>query len=374
MEEVISFDDLLPLASQLGLNILSSVSIEEYSSKISKSLEYLKIWQEQGFAADMDYMKRELLFHTDLSNIIKDAKSIITFVVPYSVDNNYEYPEKNGFGRVARYAWGLDYHQVLRSKLNQFVDLCRTNGLYKGNYVRCFSDSVPILERSLADISLLGFIGKSSMLIKPGIGTYFFICEIVWDVEVTKSVNNKSNNIKSKCGTCVQCKNACPTSAIINDKVIDANKCISYLTIEKRTEFKESEIKAIGSWIFGCDICQEVCPYNNRNVQNDVFQEFHQEKGVGPYLSLSKVLKIKSDQEFNKLFKTTALLRTKRIGLIRNALSIVANQKNFDLLEDVGFVYKNDQSEMLKNQAKLTLEILLGDSSGKDKKFIEAIL
>jgi len=357
-------------AKNLNLEILSILSLSEMNQALVKGAERLESWQERGFAAEMGYMNRGKGLFSDPRNLLPEVQSIITFAVPYYSPNT-RYPEhKKGYGKVARYAWGLDYHLVLKKKLEQFVIQVQEEGPIKINKYRIFSDSVPTLERAIAEKAGIGFIGKSSMLIRPGMGSYFFICEVFLDSEICGDELPKV--FKSNCGTCVNCMSACPTQAIVENKVVDAGKCISYLTIEKRTHFFENEMSAIGDWIFGCDICQEVCPYNHRGAHADVLDEFSAAEGAGPFLNLENILKLKSNEEFRKQFKNTPMLRTKRDGLLRNAMAVSFNQKDYSQLKPIINILDNDTSPFLREQAKIVLRAFKPYSTGIDRNLISA--
>ncbi len=295
----------------------------------------------------------------DPTKLLFEYKSIVSFLIPYSSSetsnltpaSSFEEEDINGFGRVARYAQGEDYHTVLRELLRKIV---LALGLENTARFRLFSDSVPILERALASESELGFIGKSSMLIRPKVGTYTFLAELIWDVEIKgeSTFQNKQQPKKQHtCGSCIKCQSYCPTNAIVADYVVDARKCISYLNIEKRGSFNEQERKALGSWIFGCDVCQEVCPFNKNTPEAVVFKNFNPTLGVGPLLSIENILNIKTDGEFKKKFANTALLRVKREGLIRNALAVSINQNNHKYLKIVKENLLTDSSLLVRTEA-----------------------
>jgi epoxyqueuosine reductase len=367
---LINFEDLKEVAENLGLLIVSFLSIDDAQEALLNNKSFIKSWQDSGFAADMKYMQRSPDFLCDLYKLLPTAKSILTFCVPYYSPVQFVPNKKEGFGSIAKYAWGLDYHDVLKNKLNCFVELCKQKGICQDIQFRAFSDSVPLPERTLAAKAGQGFIGKSSMLIRPGMGTYFFICELIIN-KIVKGSADDSLKIKANCGKCVSCKKCCPTNAIVEDKIVDSRKCISYLTIEKRGLFDKEEISSIGSWIFGCDICQEVCPYNHKGLGNLVPLEFNAKMGVGPELDILSVLSIKTDSEFRDKFKGTALLRTKRFGLLRNALAVAANQKLFRVSERIFEIAKNDDSDLLRKQAAIVLELLKKEATGLDSLRLE---
>ncbi len=289
--------------------------------KISREdLKRLSLWQEKGYAADMDYMYR-----AQKSNLrdFFNFKSVIVFAVYYSA---VEHPKlKEGYGRVARYAWGRDYHRVIKKIAKGVVEEV-SNYLKRPINYKVFTDAVPILERALARASSFCFIGKNSMAIQRGKGSYFFLGELFWDVDVEYDEVKEQGRFLGDCGRCSRCISSCPTSAIVEDRVIDASKCISYLTIEKRGSLSEWEREAIGEWVFGCDICQDVCPFNysSRKREEAGYEKFRGSEGVGPLLSLRWALTC-SEEEFLRRCRGTPLMRAKWEGMARNACCVAAN-------------------------------------------------
>ncbi len=330
---------------------------------LKQNSPYLRSWQEAGMAGEMKFMLRNF---SDLNHILPEAKSVVQFLVPYSrefEESDGSFEPKVGYGRIARYAWGRDYHEVLREKLKDFVQTIATK-CFQGEVpkFRVFSDSVPFLERGVGANAALGFIGRNSMLIRPGIGSYTFIAEIMWDVEIDgiAAVEQKSDlgHPGSGCGGCQRCLPACPTGAIVKDGVIDARKCISYLTIEKRDYFTAEEATQVGDWIFGCDICQEVCPFNVAPKEHKVIKEFKPSVGVGPYFSLLEGLEIKSEAEFRARFKGTALLRVKRAQFLRNVCMVIANTKFLQASTRLLKLATEDSDEYVRFHAQLALSQL----------------
>ena len=228
---------------------------------------------------------------------------------------NYFPPKKifddNSF-LISKYAYGKDYHIIIKDKLKAlFSQMKKEIGDIEG---RVFVDSAPIHERAWAKISGLGWIGKNSLLLNKKIGSYFFLAEIVCDLDL-----EYDSTISDHCGTCTKCIDACPTDAITQAQVVDANRCISYLTIENKNEIPKELSKSFNNYIFGCDICQDVCPWNK-------FSTSHNEREFLPKEELSKMSK-KDWQElthetFNKIFKNSAVKRTKFQGLKRNIKAV----------------------------------------------------
>lgn len=228
---------------------------------LSEEQENLDSWLDNGYNADMSYMERNKDKRLNPSLMVEGAKSLILVTLNYFPIKIFE---KDGNPIFAKYAYGEDYHKILKDKLFLLFDFIRSE--YKDVSGRCFVDSAPVLEHSWAVAAGLGWIGKNSLLLNKKHGSFTFIGEIIVDVELEYD----SPFEQSYCGTCTRCIDACPTSAIVEPKVIDANKCISYNTIERKGDVP-FEIKAqMKDRIYGCDICQDVCPWNKSLIPNTI--------------------------------------------------------------------------------------------------------
>ena len=217
---------------------------------------------------------------------------------------------------------------------------------------RVFADSVPLLERALARRSGLGFIGKNTMAIIPKQGSFFFLGELLWNLEVERP--EKSPRSQASCGSCTNCLVGCPTGAFVEDRVLDAGRCISYLTIEKRSALTYQERAWIGEWLFGCDICQEVCPFNIVPLKKGLgphVPELGRDAGVGATISLERVLRMRTDDEYRAVFQGTAVMRAKREGLARNAAVVAANTHAENLFPLLGEVARHDPSPLVRQHA-----------------------
>lgn len=242
----------------------------------------------------------------DPSKLVPGAKSVISLVFNYYTEDSQE---DNEAPKIAMYAYGKDYHKIIKKRLKQLlISLREQLGDIDG---RCFVDSAPVMERQWAARSGVGWQGKNTLLLNPKKGSYFFLAEIISDLELAYD-----HPIKDHCGTCTKCIDACPTDAITADGyLLDSNKCISYLTIERKEELPVELKEGMSNWMFGCDICQEVCPWNR-------FSTPHNE----PRLEAKEELLSKSHKEwqeiteevFDKLFEGSAVKRTKFKGLKRN--------------------------------------------------------
>jgi epoxyqueuosine reductase len=283
-------------------------------------LGVFEYWLSQGRQASMDYLadERARARRADPRLILPECKSILVLALPYSNPNTPEASnEVQSSGRCAAYAWGDDYHIIISQKLEalvQFIEkLC---GQPIPN--RWYTDTGPILERDLAQRAGLGWIGKNTCLISPRHGSYFLLAEIFLGLQLEPDPPFETD----QCGTCTRCIQACPTQCILPDRTIDAGRCISYLTIELKDDIPAELRPAVGNWIFGCDICQEVCPWNRfadaegepaLQVREGMAQpDLIRELALGPV-------------EFNSKFKDSPLRRTKRRGYLRNVAVALGN-------------------------------------------------
>jgi epoxyqueuosine reductase len=270
----------------------------------------LESWLNKGYQGTMQYMERNFDLRVDPCKLVPGAKSVVTLLMNY-YPSEQQSPEAPG---IAKYAWGQDYHDVIRAKLNALLDHIRaTIGEVQG---RGFVDSAPVLERSWAVRSGLGWIGKNGNLLNKDHGSFFFIATLITDLEL--STDSPFNT--DHCGTCTRCIDACPTDAIVGPSLVDATKCISYLTIELKDALMPTGFEHRGdNWMFGCDICQDVCPWNR-------FSKPHTEQAFQPIpqvLNLStKEWSALSEEAFRKLFKASPIKRTKWPGIMRNLKAI----------------------------------------------------
>jgi epoxyqueuosine reductase len=266
----------------------------------------LEAWLNKGMHGSMQYMENHFDMRVDPTLLVPGAKSVITLMMNYfpSATQREEAP------KISKYAYGNDYHEVIRTKLKELLALINTNiGEVNG---RGFVDSAPVLERSWAQRSGLGWVGKNGNLISKQSGSFFFLATLICDLELEYD----SPFTKDYCGSCTKCIDNCPTDAILPDKVIDGSKCISYFTIELKDALIDENMKGkFNNWMFGCDVCQDVCPWNR-------FSKPTNEKSFTPIpeiLNLSKKeWEEMSEETFKQVFKNSPLKRTKFAGIQRN--------------------------------------------------------
>lgn len=267
----------------------------------------LEAWLNQNYHGQMAYMANHFDKRLDPTKLVDGAKTVVSLVYNY-------YPKAELFQgkedlKVAKYAYGQDYHHVIKDKLKVLLENLRQEiGEFGG---RAFVDSAPVMERQWAQKSGLGWLGKNSLLLNKEMGSFFFLAELIIDLEVKPD----PPVIKDYCGTCTKCIDACPTEAIVQPGVVDGSKCISYLTIELKENIPASFKGKMENWVFGCDICQDVCPWNR-------FSKPHQEPLFDPKPELEEMTKRDweeiTNETFNKVFAKSAVNRTKHKGLLRN--------------------------------------------------------
>ncbi|MBI4217908.1 MAG: tRNA epoxyqueuosine(34) reductase QueG [Elusimicrobia bacterium] len=316
--------------------------------------DHYKEWVTDGYAGDLAYMVREYPRRWIPQDLLPEAKSVITLAVNFFSGEKRSEP-KFGFGRVARYAWGKDYHIVVQSRLQEWVEILKgiTGSSLK---TKILVDSSPFLERSFARKSGLGFFGKNTLLISRQLGSFIFLSEVLTNLELEQdSFQSPVSEGKDECGSCRECLDVCPTQALVAPRRLDARRCISYWTIENRGAIPEEMRASIGDWIFGCDLCQEVCPYVGLSRQSS-WQEFLPDYGVGTHVSLIEVLSMKTEEEFRYRFKGTPLLRAKRMGLLRNACIVSANQKFEAAAPLLKNLAENDPNPILRTHASWSLK------------------
>jgi epoxyqueuosine reductase len=319
----------------------------------------LREWQEAGMAADMGYMHRPVELLSDPKKLQKSARSVVSLGVSYYPG---DHPENEGAGRVARYAWGRDYHEVIKARLFRLREELEDE-LGVRIKARGFTDAVPLLERSAAQHAGLGFFGRNSCLINGEAGSYFFIADLIVDLDLTPDQPGTGT-----CGRCTRCMDRCPTGAIRAPGVVDARLCISYLTIENRGEIPRELRGKVGDWAFGCDVCQEVCPYNKTKASKSSWPEFSAEAGHGPYLKIEEVLDIRADEEYEERFAGTPLTRPGRAGLLRNCCVAAGNLKLEEAVPALVRALREDSSALVRGHAAWAL----GEIGGAEAALREA--
>jgi epoxyqueuosine reductase len=264
----------------------------------------LKEWLNDGRHGDMQYMGNHLEKRINPQKLVDKAKSVISVIYNYYPSHT----QQEATYKISKYAYGKDYHFILKDKLRSLFSYLQ--GIIPEVQGRAFVDTAPVMDKVWAQKAGLGWIGKNTNLINPRLGSYVFIGELIVDIEL-----DYDTPIKDYCGNCRKCIDACPTGALTGPYQIDASKCISYITIEKKGELPSEFQNKMNKWIFGCDACQDVCPWNRKAIP-------HQTEELKPHPDL---LKFKDEdwenltkEKFNELFRKSAVKRTKYSGLKRN--------------------------------------------------------
>ncbi|MFD3000239.1 tRNA epoxyqueuosine(34) reductase QueG [Pontibacter toksunensis] len=288
-------------AKELGF-MYCGVSKAEFLEEEAPRLER---WLNQNMHGQMHYMENHFDKRLDPRLLVEGAKSVVSLLLNYFPEETQ--PEEDTY-KISKYAYGTDYHFVIKDKLKELLHYINEEIGEVGG--RCFVDSAPVLDKAWAKKSGLGWVGKNSNLITPQVGSFYFIAELIVDLEL-----EPDGPIKDYCGSCTRCLDACPTGAITEPYVVDGSKCISYFTIELKDQLPQEMHGKYGNWVFGCDICQDVCPWNR-------FSKPHKEPAFAPHPHL-KEMKVNDWQEltqevFAVLFKKSAVKRTGYSGLLRN--------------------------------------------------------
>ncbi len=303
-------------ARKVGFDLVGITTTEP----LEEDEQRLSAWLGAGFAGEMVYMARNPSRRARPKELLPDAKSVICLGIHYYPGEPSEPRPGSSHGAVSRYAWGRDYHHVIEHLLEKLIAYLKeqTGPSFK---FKAMVDHGPVLEKALAQRAGLGFIGKNTLLIHRDLGSWIFLAELITNLNLEPDAP-KFN----QCGSCNACLSACPTGALLQPFVLDARRCISYLTIELKGDISESLRPQMEDWVFGCDICQEVCPFNAQPKKTD-HPCFTASEGVGPWLDLSAVSAIQEDQDFKAKFSETPLFRPKRQGLQRNAAVVAQNLK-----------------------------------------------
>ncbi|WP_108802229.1 tRNA epoxyqueuosine(34) reductase QueG [Aquimarina sp. Aq107] len=282
----------------LSCGISKAEFLEEEAPRLEK-------WLHKNMNGQMSYMENHFDKRLDPTKLVPDSKSVISLLLNYFPS---ETQKDSDAPKISKYAYGQDYHHVIKSKLKQLQEFISEE--IGDVYGRAFVDSAPVLDKAWAAKSGLGWIGKNSNLLTQKVGSFYFIAELIIDLELVYDTP-----VTDHCGTCTACIDACPTQAIVDPYVVDGSKCISYFTIELKEEIPSDYKGKFDNWMFGCDICQDVCPWNR-------FSKSHSEPLFNPKPELLEMTKKDweevTQEVFSKVFQKSAVKRTKFSGLNRN--------------------------------------------------------
>ena len=349
-------DRLRDAATDLGFELFG-IAPAVTPNGINRLLE----WIDGGFAGEMSYIPRRADAYQHPNNVLPEVRSIVMVAMNYhdGVPHQTVSPgEERSGGRVAKYAAGsADYHDLLKRKLKQLAAVLHE--LSPGCRTRPVVDTAPLLERDFARLAGLGWFGKNTMLINRRMGSWLFLGALLTDLSLEADEPHES----SHCGTCTRCLDVCPTDAFVEPYVLDARRCISYLTIELRDQpIPESLRDGMGNWLFGCDVCQEVCPWN-RKAPTAAEPAFAPVDDLTP-VDLDWLLSL-SEDDFRNRFRRTPLERPRRSGLVRNAAIVAGNSGDQRYLPALQ-VAAADESELVREAAAWAIEKLTSAKPSHD--------
>jgi len=318
-------------ACELGFDLVGAIPVSR-----SKTIDIYNSWLKKGYAGSMAYLERHAELKEDPRRLLPETMSLLALGFNYKTVDPSEQIQNPDIGCISRYAWGDDYHDLIRSKLSELENyLCHE--LNAGKISRSFVDSGPVLEREVAQRAGLGWIGKHSNLINWKKGSWFFLAELLLDVQLEADLPFT----RVDCGTCTICIEACPTAAIIADRTLDARLCISYLTIELKGAIPVELRPKMGNLIFGCDICQEVCPWNSEAPQSTEPGLRPRPENVAP--QLTELMKL-DQSAFSQRFRKSPIKRTKRRGFLRNVAVALGNWANVDAIPALGLGLHDEEA------------------------------
>lgn len=280
---------------------------------LEEDAKHLTTWLQKGYHGQMSYMENHFDKRLDPRKLVPGAKSVISLMYNYYPDQQ----QRSDSYKISKYAYNEDYHLVIKKKLFALLDNLRE--AIGEIDARVFTDSAPVMERTWAQKSGLGWIGKHSLLISKKKGSFFFLAEIICDLELAYDLPFTSDH----CGNCTRCVDACPTDAILPDQTIDGSKCISYFTIELKDAIPNSFKGQFDDWMFGCDICQDVCPWNRFSTPHQE-EKFLLQEAIANYSK--KEWEELSEDSFHELFNRSPVKRTGYSGLMRN-IDFIKNQR-----------------------------------------------
>lgn len=302
----------------------------------------------------MNYLasERSRLLRSNLLEIMPECKTILVLGIRYADPLTANNPiEASGYGRIAAYAWGKDYHNIILDKVDRLISSIEQYTGHKFSF-RCYTDSGPLLEKDLAQRAGLGWIGKNTCLINPALGSAFFLTEVLTDLELETDLPWE----RDACGRCTRCIDACPTHCILPDRTLDASRCISYLTIENKADIPVELRPAIGNWIFGCDVCQTVCPWNRKahikHTLSPVEPQFLPQRIITP--NLQDEIRL-TDDDFHQRYNDSPIRRAKRRGYLRNICVAIGNSKNTRAISDLDCILQFESEPLIRRHAAWAL-------------------
>jgi epoxyqueuosine reductase len=339
-------------AQKLGFELVGVIPATS-----SQMITLYEEWISKGYAGEMEYLKRHAPLKREPRQLLPEAKSIVALAMNYyTVDTPSMCANDPSRGQISRYAWGKDYHDVIRAKLNRLAAFIKEIS-QKEVKTRVYVDSAPVLEREYAERAGIGWIGKNTNIINWQSGSWFFLAGVLVSIELEES----PLPLRGSCGSCTRCIDACPTDAILAPNVLDARRCISYLTIELKGGIPRELRPQMGNLIFGCDICQEVCPWNSKATPTDEPDFYPRRENFAPrLLSLIHMTR----DEFNKRFKDSPIKRAKRRGFLRNVAVALGNWGHPSAVPALKKAL-NDEESLVRGHAAWALGQIGGKSARK---------
>jgi epoxyqueuosine reductase len=336
-------------ARELGFDLVGVSPVDSFPEN-----QFYKEWLARGFAGEMKYMERAPEKRENVKNILPGAKSVISCGMNYNTDYPYSVDKTDRIkGWISRYAWGDDYHDVMNQRLLLLEGHVRENAP-KDIRSRVYVDTGPVLERVYGKYSGIGWYGKNTCLINQGIGSWIFLGEIITDIEL-----DYDSPVPDRCGTCTMCIDACPTGALRAPYVLDSNLCISYLTIEFRKKIPSGLREKMDNNIYGCDICQDICPWNRKAKVSELESFQPRDPLYNPDLMYLSQLSI---EEFRKVFKNSPIKRAKRRGFIRNVMVAMGNSGHKAFIPYIKEALQDDEA-LIRTHAAWALWKLEGNES-----------
>ncbi|MGH7802294.1 MAG: tRNA epoxyqueuosine(34) reductase QueG [Thermodesulfobacteriota bacterium] len=336
-------------ALEIGFDLIGISPVDLFPEN-----QFYKEWLARGFAGEMKYMEKEPEKREDIRNMLPDAKSVISCGLNYNTNYPYSMNETDKQkGWISRYAWGGDYHDIIKKKLQILLEFIKANSP-QDIEARVYVDTGPVLERVYGKYSGIGWFGKNTCLINQKVGSWIFVGEIITNLEL-----DYDSPAPDRCGTCTRCIDACPTGALLEPYVLDSRLCISYLTIEHRGMIPLEHRGKTGNNIFGCDICQDVCPWNRRAKVTDE-SSFKPRDGLyNPDLAALSQL---TGEDFRRVFKGNTIKRAKRNGLLRNIVVAMGNSGSKEFIPYLKELLK-DKDPIVRAHSAWALSKLEGEDS-----------
>ncbi len=316
------------LFREAGCDLVGVAPVEPFTE-----LKVFEKWLDRGLAGKMDYLHRHLEKSLHPEEILPSVKSVLVCGLNYDTPSPRSIEVSNpSHGWISRYAWGDDYHDVLKNTLRNGVQRLK-NRFPKLEY-KIYVDTGPTRDRVWAKYAGIGWFGKNANLINQKYGSFFFVGEVFLNIAL-----HPNEPVPNRCGTCTRCIDSCPTEAILEPGIVDSRKCISYLTIELKEDIPEGFRGKIGNMIYGCDICQDVCPWNQKNVKTEKSTFQPREHFSNP--NLKDIYRMVRD-DFPTAFRKSAMKRTKQRGLLRNIAVAMGNSGNNNFMSELQEMAKSD--------------------------------